>query len=339
MKLITISFIALLGAAAQQTQEQPAPTRAAFLKLVDRPRVPLAPQTQPMKIQGMTGTHFTFTSDSEQRVPGIMIKRADSQGRRPVVITLHGTGGSKEDFGGVLQELANRGFVAVAIDGRYHGERARSRFGNEYEDAIFRAYKTGKEHPLYYDTAWDVMRLMDYLETRDDVDPKRIGLLGISKGGIETYLTAAADPRVAVAVPCIGVQSFQWALEHDSWESRVGTFQFAIDRSAKDAGSGLNAQFVRKFYDRVVPGINSDFDGPAMLPLIAPRPLLVINGDSDSLTPMPGVLEAAAKATEAYAAAGAKEKFALRVQKNTGHDVTLASLQEAISWFTTWLKP
>ena len=144
MKLITISFIALLGAAAPQTQEKPPSTRAAFLKLVDRPRVPLAPQTQPMKIQGMTGAHFTFASDSEQRVPGIMLKRADSQGRRPVVIALHGTGGSKEDFGGVLQELANRGFVAVAIDGRYNGERARSRFGNEYEDAIFRAYKTGK---------------------------------------------------------------------------------------------------------------------------------------------------------------------------------------------------
>jgi hypothetical protein len=44
-------------------------------------------------------------------------------------------------------------------------------------------------------------------------------------------------------------------------------------------------------------------------------------------------------ARKAYAAAGAKEKFVLRVQKNTGHDVTLASLQEAITWFTTWLKP
>src|SRR5437764_8305349 len=107
-------------------------------------------------------------------------------------------------------ESATRGFLALAIDGRYHGERTKA----GYDNAIFRAYKTGKEHPFYYDTVWDVMRLIDYLETRDDVDPKRIGLIGISKGGIETYLAAAADSRIAVAVPGIGVQSFRWALEN-----------------------------------------------------------------------------------------------------------------------------
>ena len=41
-----------------------------------------------------------------------------------------------------------------------------------------------------------------------------IGMIGFSKGGMETYLAAAVDPRIAVAVPCIGVQSFRWALDH-----------------------------------------------------------------------------------------------------------------------------
>ena len=80
-------------------------------------------------------------------------------------------------------------------------------------------------------------------------------------------------------------------------------------------------------------------DGPAMLPLIAPRPLMVINGDSDSLTPLPGVMLAANSASEAYAKAGAKEKFILRVQKNTGHSVNDGSFRAAIDWFVTWLKP
>jgi len=183
------------------------------------------------------------------------------------------------------------------------------------------------------------MRLIDYLETRDDVDPKRIGLIGISKGGMETYLAAAADPRIAVAVPCISVQSFRWALDNNAWQARVGTIQGAVEGAARSDRAPLNPQFVQRFYDRVVPGIYSDFDGPAMLPLIAPRPLMVINGDSDSLTPLPGVMLAANNASEAYAKAGAKDKFVLRVQKNTGHAVTGDSFRAAIDWFVQWLKP
>ncbi|HVS72300.1 MAG TPA: acetylxylan esterase [Phycisphaerae bacterium] len=43
---------------------------------------------------------------------------------------------------------------------------------------------------------WDIMRLIDYLDTRADVDPQRIGIYGVSKGGIEAYLAAAVDPRI-----------------------------------------------------------------------------------------------------------------------------------------------
>ncbi len=48
--------------------------------------------------------------------------------------------------------------------------------------------------------------LLDYLESRPDVDARRIGMTGVSLGGMHTWLTAAADPRVAVAAPMIGVQ-------------------------------------------------------------------------------------------------------------------------------------
>src|SRR5205823_14861854 len=135
-----------------------------------------------------------------------------------------------------------------------------------YVDAIATAFKTGRTHPYLYDSVWDVMRLIDYLTTRSDVDAGRIGLLGLSKGGIETYLAAAVDPRIAVAIPVIGVQSFRWALEHDAWQSRVRTIQPAIDLAAATAGvSQVDEAFVRRFYDRVVPGIYGEFDGPAML--------------------------------------------------------------------------
>lgn len=53
---------------------------------------------------------------------------------------------------------------------------------------------------------WDLTILLDYLETRPDVDSSRIGMTGISLGGMHSWLTMALDDRVAVAAPMIGVQ-------------------------------------------------------------------------------------------------------------------------------------
>jgi len=342
------SFVLLLvvvysvNTATSRLLADAATRRAAFLNLIDRPRVPLAAETKELgESEGLSQLHISFAADAAQRVPGIVLKQTKSAGRRPVVVALHGTGGNKDGQLALLKELAGRGFIGVAIDGRYHGERTRAGKGSvEYNEAILRAYRTGKEHPFLYDTVWDVMRLIDYLETRADVDPKRIGIIGFSKGGMETYLAAAVDPRIAVAVPCIGVQSFRWSLDHNSWKSRIETLQAAINGAAVDAGvAEINTDFVRKFYDRIVPGIYGQFDGQEMLPLIAPRPLLVINGDTDPRTPLPGVTECATNAQKAYAEAHAEDKFQMLVQEKTGHTVTPSSRQAAIEWFVKWLKP
>jgi dienelactone hydrolase len=316
-------------------------TSADFLKIIDRPLVALAPQIEKMPgTNGIAEFHFSFASDASNRVPGILMESANFHGRRPVVIALHGTGGSKNNMLALCRKLAERGFIAVAIDGRYHGERKSGKGETDYDDAIVRAFHGSGEHPFYYDTVWDVMRLVDYLDTRDEVDASRIGLIGISKGGVETYLTAAIDPRITVAVPCIGMQSFSWALENNDWQGRIGTIQNAFDTIAKENSvTNPDSAFVQKFYDRVVPGIYSEFDGPQMLTLIAPRPLLVINSDSDNHTPLPGVIECANAAQKIYAADNAPNHFAVIIQKNTGHQVKPESERAAIDWFVKWLKP
>lgn len=319
-----------------------ADSRTEFLQLLDRPRVPLAAQAgEPVAADGLIQIAFSYAAEAGERVPGILVKTASSTGRRPVVVAMHGTGGNKETQLAFLQRLARSGFVAVAIDGRHHGARSKAGTGSvEYVDAILRAFREGKEKPFFFDTAWDIMRLVDYLETRDDVDPKRIGLFGISKGGIETYLAAAADPRIAAAVPCIAVESFRWAVDHDSWQSRIGTVQTAFDAAARDSGvKNPGAEFVRTFYSKVAPGIDGKFDGPAMVPLIAPRPLLSINGEIDPRTPLPGVELCAEVTRAAYRAAGAEGKFVLRIQPKTGHLVLPESFDASLAWFVRWLKP
>ncbi len=346
MHRLTLAAFALLTACAVHAVD----SRTAFLKLLDRPRVPLAAAAgAPATQDGLVEIDFSFATEAGQRVPGILIKpdasgaAASSSVRRPAVIVLHGTGGNKEAERALLIDYARVGLVGVAIDGRYHGARTlggKAAKATEYVAAILRTFRTGQDHPFFFDTAWDVMRLLDYLETRDDIDPRRIGLMGFSKGGIETYLAAAADPRVAVSVSCIGVQSFRWALDNNSWQSRISTVQAAFNTAAQESDvANPGADFVRTFYARVAPGIDGAFDGPAMLPLIAPRPLLAINGETDARTPLPGLQLCADAARAAYHAAGADEKFVLRVQPNTGHKVNPDSMVAAREWLVRWLKP
>ncbi len=339
-RLLPLATLALAFASAVHGAD----TRTAFLQLIDRPRVPLAAEAAaPVVKNGLAELAFTFSAEAGQRVPGLLLRSAASTGRRPAVIVLHGTGGNKEGQRTLMAELARDGFVAIAIDARHHGARAKggsAAKSKEYVEAIGRRFATGRELPFFYDTVWDVMRLIDYLETRDDINPQRIGAIGFSKGGIELYLAAAVDPRIAVAVPCIGVQSFRWAAENNSWQSRIGTVQAAFDAAAKQGGvTQPDGAFVHTFYTRVAPGLDREFDGPAMLPLIAPRPLLSINGEIDPRTPMPGLQLCADAARAAYRAAGAEEKFVLRVQPATGHKVNPDSLVAAREWFKRWLKP
>jgi dienelactone hydrolase len=321
----------------------PSPVRRALRQILDRPAVALNPEQRALPDRnGLAVSRLSFTSEPGQVVPALVVQaKTDADAKWPVVIVLHGTGGFKEQNLPLLEMLARRGFIAVAPDGRFHGERCAAGKGtNEYFQAIGQAYIDGKSHPWLYDTAYDVTRLIDCLTARPDVDAARIGILGFSKGGMECYLTAAADSRVAVAVPCIAVQGFAWELANDQWQKRIGTIQGGFDLAARHEGvEKPDVAFVKKFYDRLVPGIADVLDGPSVLPTICPRPLLVINGQTDGLTPLPSVKLATDAAAAAYKAAGAAEKFVAEIEPGTGHEVKPAYRDEAIEWLVRWLKP
>jgi dienelactone hydrolase len=319
-----------------------AATRQALLRLIERPRVPLAPSVsaQPSPGPGLESERFTFAAEAGERVSGLFIQASGGSGPRPALVVAHGTGGSKEAVLPLLSLAAARGFIAVAIDARYHGERAgRPEPGAAvYLEAILEKFRTGRGLPFLYDTVWDLMRLFDLLEQRSEIDPARVALLGISKGGMETYLTAAADPRWAVAIPVLGAQSYGYGLAHDAWRSRVETIQGAFAAAAHESGVAQpDAAFVRHFYDRVVPGIYSDFDGPRMLPLIAPRPLLVINGELDVRTP--GLELCRRETVAAYTRVGAAEACQIHVQSGVGHEFAPAAIGLAFAWLERWLRP
>jgi len=85
------------------------------------------------------------------------------------------------EHGGAMQKTCERDSSPLQLTRRI--TRTEIRKGQtDYDDAIVRAFHGSGEHPFFYDTVWDVMRLVDYLETRADVDTNRIGLTGIFQG-------------------------------------------------------------------------------------------------------------------------------------------------------------
>jgi dienelactone hydrolase len=360
MNLHVIAGLVLLLPAQTAPVETDAPVKmspgevkTAFLKLLDRPKVALDVVMESERTQdGLITERLSFAAERKadgtiERVPVLVVRPSSPEGtdRRPAVIVLHGTGGTKDKMQPWLVDLARRGLIGVAIDARYHGARRGQTEGTTaYNDAITRAWRarpgTPQEHPFYYDTCWDLWRTLDYLDSRRDVDPRHIGMIGTSMGGIETWLAAAVDDRVAVAVPAIGVQSFRWSLENDRWQGRAKTIAGAHQAAAADLGEpAVNARVCRALWSKVIPGILGPFDCPSMIRLFAGRPLLILNGELDPNCPLGGAELAFAAAREAFAQAGASDRLEIDVAKGVGHTVTPQQRTRALDWLARWSKP
>ena len=342
--VLTLSGILLVAAhpLAQSTHHSvpmpPTDVKTAFLKMLDRPQVPLDIKTHETKPahRGVVSERLDFAVEAHpdgttERVPALVVRPEGMTGRLPAVLVLHGTGGRKEGSWQWLEQLAHRGFVAIAIDGRYHGDRAEGKKGTKaYNEAIARAWRAKpgepQAHPFYYDTCWDIWRTIDYLQTRLDVDPNRIGVIGTSKGGIETWLAAAVDDRVKVAVPAIAVQSFRWGLDHDHWQARANTIKEAHEVVAADLGQPtVDRATAQTLWAKVIPGITDQFDGPSMVRLFAGRSLLILNGEKDPNCPIEGAELAFAAARAAFHDAEADDHLKIMVAKGVAHAISPSS--------------
>jgi dienelactone hydrolase len=357
MTPLLFALLVALGASVAPPAEAPASAalKAAFHARIDRPRVPLEAQVLETKSEadGLVAEHIRFASEKKadgtlEIVPMLILRPEKDDVHRPVVMVLHGTGGSKEGTRerAFMVELARRGFIAVSFDARYHGERSGGAPKAEaYNAAIVRAWQSKAddppEHPWFFDTCWDIWRALDYLETRADVDAARVGMIGFSMGGIETWLAGAVDDRVKVAVPAISVQSFRWSLENDQWQARANTIHAAHLAAAETLGEKeVNAKVCRALWEKVIPGMLDTFDGPNMIRLFGPdRPLLILSSDDDPNCPIGGARLAFAAAEQAYSSPGASERLKIDLESGVGHRVTDAQLVRAGDWFVRWLKP
>ncbi|KAL3337644.1 hypothetical protein AABB24_029993 [Solanum stoloniferum] len=174
---------------------------------------------------------YLTTEEGEQgRLPVLVLSMKETnKKKRPAIVFLHSTNKCKEWLRPLLQAYASRGYIAVAIDSRYHGECATNM--TTYCDALISSWQKGDTMPFIYDTVWDLIKLEDYLTEREDIDSSRIGITGESLGGMHAWFAAFANTRYSIVVPIIGVQGFRWAIEHDRWQARVDSIKDVFEEA------------------------------------------------------------------------------------------------------------
>ena len=215
----------------------------------------------------------------------------ERQNPAPAVIYACGhtdLGFRSETYQHVILNLVDKGFIVLAFDPLGQGERL------QYPDAESGKSKVGgstKEHSyagvqtLLTGTAltdyfiWDGIRVLDYLDTRPEVDMKRIGMTGRSGGGTQTAQIAACDDRIYAAAPECYITSFKRLLQS------IGP---------QDAEQNP--------YNSIVKG----FDHADYLHIRAPKPTLIITTTHDFFS-IQGARETFAEVQKSYAALGQPE--------------------------------
>lgn len=144
--------------------------------------------------------HLTLAGTDGKPVPGVFM-RPKADGKYPVVLLLHGLTSKKEDMlQGFGTELVKRGFAVLALDAPFHGERKPK---NEDAATAQREFQT-RFVTTFQVGIKDWRRGIDYLQTRKDVDVKRMGLIGYSMGSMMGSILAAVDNRVKASAFCVG---------------------------------------------------------------------------------------------------------------------------------------
>ncbi len=241
--------------------------------------------------------------------PANLYRPATITGRLPAVLYLcgHSKGKVNPPYQANPRWFGQHGYVALVLDPIQLGESQGLHHGTYREgrwDWPSRGYTpAGAE-------VWNAMRALDYLETREDVDAQRMGVTGLSGGGVISWCLGAADERVKVVVPVCQSGSIE---------------QVVTDRSTD---GHCDCAFWINYYRWCWPDIGA---------LIAPRSLLIASGSEDILWRPSGYRDVAQRIRRQYAALGADSHFDL-VEDLTPHGYTPKLRRAIFTWFNTHLK-
>jgi len=251
-------------------------------------------------------------------------------GRRPGILGPLGhsvNGKAWPSYQKLFTNLARKGYVVLAYDPFGQGERieypgsrpGQSALGggtSEHEYAGRRLILLGANFGLF--RAWDGIRGIDYLLTRPEVDPDRIGCCGQSGGGTLTQFLAALDNRIRVAVVS------------------MGNTENLAEADVEPPGSADDAE------QNIVPALARGIDRADLLYAFAPRPLLMgitLHDAGHTYSPeyVSGSLEFLDEYKRAYGLLGANDRVALQAT-TVAHGYVYEMRRATYAWFNRWFE-
>lgn len=298
-------------------------------KLPPRPKVPQV-QTLSREDRGdYTLERFQFDNGAGATVPGYLLLPKKVSGKAPAILYCHWHGGeydigkeelfqSKHTPEAPGPAFAKRGFVVLAIDAYCFGERNGHGPGGEAEKGSGGEMTASKFNLWVGRTLWgmilrDDLMALDYLTSRPEVDARRIGVTGMSMGATRAWWLMALDERfqTGIAVACLT------------------RYQNLIAQEA------LKAHGIYYF----VPNLLNHFDAEAVVALLAPRPVLLMNGDQDIGSPVDGIRAIESVVRRAYALYDKEREFESVVYPGLGHVYTPEMWAKTLLWMDARLKP
>lgn len=280
---------------------------------------PLPPRT-PLRVR-ITGEferdRYRVENIVFESMPGLYVtgnlylpKSVDAGGRWPAILYVSGHSpgpfGAKVDYQRHGIWFAQNGFAAFLLDTIEFGEIPGIHHGT-HNLQMWHWLSLGYT-PAGVEV-WNAIRALDYLETRKEVDVRRIGMTGRSGGGAITWFTAAVDDRIQAAVPV-----------HGTWS----------------IGPHVSGDVVRRNCDCIYFWNSHQLDLPVVAALIAPRPLKIINAAKDGAFPPAGYRKLFELLRPIYEWHGSADRVA-EFDLDTGHQDIPPYRKEANEWLTRWL--
>jgi dienelactone hydrolase len=260
--------------------------------------------------KGYSVRKLVYEAEPGSSVPADLYLPRPRKGRVPAIIIAYGHGGSKSAYSSQYagQLYAKLGFAVLAADPLGEEERdPDGRLGTRTHDVISEeAQALGR--PVVGKMVWDLMRGIDVLQARPEVDPERIYVVGSSLGAIVGMYLAALDSRVKGAV--------------------LSAMYFAPPANEKFCTRGMGQLIAERL------------DYPHLLSLAAPRcQVLIVVGDDDAICGGRPIYESVfgrfvRQTRTRFALAGAPDGLQTRVFANAGHRPYYLT-REAALWLSS----
>lgn len=211
--------------------------------------------------------------------------------------------------------LARHGYVVLAVDALFWGERGRKE-GTSYD-----AQQALASNFLQMGASWgafinvDDMRSAEFLASLPFVDKERVGSLGFSMGAYRSWMLAALTDVVRASASICWMNTTEHLM--------------TLTNNQNKGGSA---------YAMLIPALRRYLDYPHVASIACPKPTLFFNGTRDKLFPIEGVKDAYQEMEAVWKSQGASDRLVTKLWDEK-HFFNKEMQKETLEFFDRWLKP